>query len=150
MIDQRNYQNMSCEEYRLIRRTERRVWLILFMFAVLFGGLLIFSMFGCSVPVKFPITQNTSLTTFETGLWGYQQDLRHPDRAVKLPACQGIAAREYYQLKAKGYDACIMAGSLNGAGHVQASVLKNGIPLDLLSMQTTHILTESGIWRIQN
>ena len=103
---------------------------------------------GCSVPVKFPITSTTPLTAFESGLWGYQQDLRHPDRAVRPPACQGIAAREYYQLKAKGYDACIMAGYKMGQGHVQASVMKNGIPLDLMSMQVTHILTETNIWRI--
>jgi len=29
--------------------------------------------------------------------------------------------------------------------HAQASILKNGIPLDLMDMQTTHILTEEGI-----
>ncbi len=43
----RNYQEMSYQQYRLIKKTERRVWLILFMFAVLFGGLLLFSIFGC-------------------------------------------------------------------------------------------------------
>ena len=144
---------LSHEQYRLIRRTEKRmlraVWIILFIFAVLFGGLLLFSMFGCSVPIKLPITSNTSLTAFETGLWGYQQDLKHPDRAVTLPDCQGIAAREYYRLKNDSYDTCIMAGYKTGAGHVQASVIKNGIPLDLMDMQVTHIITESGIWRVK-
>lgn len=105
---------------------------------------------GCSIPLKLPITSTTGLTAFESGLWGYQQDLQNPDRAVRLPDCQGIAAKEYFRLKTEGYDACIMAGRLNGVGHVQASVLNDGVPLDLMSMQTTHILTESGIWRVQN
>ncbi len=146
---------LTKEQYRLIRRTERRmfraVWIILFLFAIFFGGLLIWSMFGCShfrwAPL--PITSTTGLSKFESGLWGYQQDLRNPSHAVTLPDCQGIAAREYYQLKADGYDACIMAGSKMGQGHVQASVLKNGIPIDLTDMQVTHILTETNIWRIQ-
>jgi len=131
------------------QQIKRRIWLVCFVFAVLFGGLLLWSMYGCSVPVKFPITSTTGLTAFESGLWGYQQDLKNSDRAVRLSACQGIAAREYFQLKAKGYDACIMAGRKMGVDHAQASILKNGIPLDLMDMQTTHILTESGIWRIQ-
>ena len=104
---------------------------------------------GCSIPVKFPITSTTGLSKFESGLWGYQQDLQNPSRAVTLPACEGIAAREYYQLKADGYPACIMAGSKVGYGHAQASVMKNGMPLDLMDMQTTHILTEEGIWRTE-
>jgi len=104
---------------------------------------------GCSVPVKFPITSTTGLSKFESGLWGYQQDLQNPSRAVTLPGCQGIAAREYYQLKAKGYDACIMAGSKMGVSHAQASVMKDGIPLNLMDMQVTHVITENEIWRIQ-
>jgi len=104
---------------------------------------------GCSVPIKFPITSITGLSKFESGLWGYQQDLQNPDRAVTLSGCQGQAAREYYQLKAKGYDACIMAGSKMGAGHVQASIMKNGVPLDLMDMQVTHVLNETQLWRIQ-
>ena len=144
---------LSREQYRLIRRTESRmfaaVWIILFIFALLFGGLLLFSMYGCSIPIKLPITSTTGLTAFESGLWGYQQDLKNPDRAITLSACEGIAAREYYRLKNDSYDACIMAGNLNGRGHVQASILKNGMPLDLMDMQTTHILTEEGIWRIE-
>jgi len=144
---------LSREQYQLIRRTERRmfraVWIILFIFALLFGGLLLFSMYSCSIPIKLPITSTTGLTAFESGLWGYQQDLQNPSHAITLPDCQGQAVREYFILVAKGYDACIMAGNLNGRGHVQASILKNGMPLDLMDMQTTHILTEEGIWRIE-
>ena len=144
---------LNYEHAQIIRRTERRmfaaVWIILFIFAVLFGGLLLFSMFGCSVPIKLPITSTTGLTAFESGLWGYQQDLRNPDHAITLPACQGVAAREYYQLKADGYNACIMAGYKMGVGHVQASAMRNGIPIDLMSMRVTHMMTESQLWRIQ-
>ena len=128
---------------------------------------------GCSVPIKFPITSTTGLTAFESGLWGYQQDLlrlkyclsgdngegifppdllkdpQRPKYTMTLLTCQGQAAKEYYQLKAQGYDACIMAGYKMGAGHVQASVMKDGIPLDLMDMQVTHIITESGIWRVK-
>ena len=131
------------------QQIKRRVWFVCFVFTVLFGGLLLFSMFGCSYPLKLPITPTTGLTAFESGLWGYQQDLQNPDHAVRLPACQGQAAREYYQLKDKGYDACIMAGYKMGVGHVQASVLKNDVPLDLMDMQVTHVMTEERIWRIQ-
>ena len=39
---------LNYEHAKIIRRTERRVSIILFIFAVLFGGLLFFVMFGCT------------------------------------------------------------------------------------------------------
>lgn len=39
---------LNYEHAKIVRRTERRVWIILFIFAVFFGGLLLFSMYGCS------------------------------------------------------------------------------------------------------
>ncbi len=68
---------LSREQYRPFRRTERRVWFVCFVFTALFGGLLMWSMYGCKPSVvnekKNPLTVLATNSELIVKAWDFSK-----------------------------------------------------------------------------
>jgi len=105
--------------------------------------------YSCTTPIYKEVTSTTALKEWhDQEVYWYWKDLQNPPRAVMLPDCQGIAAKEYYRLKVEGYNACVLAGYKKGRSHVQATVFKNDFVLDLCEMQVTYVMTDKKLWSV--